>query len=535
MAQTRTDQYAAWPAGGTGEVPRRFSAAHNEVFLTSSAEFETTFQSHLTTDTTYSVQDSLTRAVVDIVVGQWASSGGVSTSTPVVTRRAAWRPGSLPRDPADSNSTAHAPQRADYQLHLRAPDVLARSRAWLGRPEQAFSRFVNQSLYTYLREAGVGDDELGQRSLTLRRSFNQALSLSRPLVAINPSSYLKIHGQNLKEDYKFSELPFRGLGIAAELDADIRTNPLVDDRTADRLTKAVVDGASSPATRIDLFGSYAPAMPLVFSSLLAPMAQRWSGAIQPNARDTFWRWRRARRLAGALPLTKSARLAMIGGFFVGRVTGRLRLPGESFGTAVEIFDADGDRWMSFPDPLLSPTERHLSAQDLLPALLESILVAVARCNSSPELLPLRPYLLLRSLYDDGTTPHVGWDRHQLAAARHLQHWIQRGESTSGLTPAAGRSGSSGDAPAQRKETVQAYLSSVRDATCRDWLAPGVLGAPGGGRYSRLENVEPWTVPLYHEVAEDVVVVLGQLLDLLEGLPTEPDRQTVPARGENIDL
>src|SRR3712207_8519715 len=52
----------------------------------------------------------------------------------------------------------------------------------------------------------------------------------------------------------------------------------------------------------------------------------------------FRSWRRARRLPGAMPLTRPGREALIGGFFVGRLIGTIRLPGEGYGSAAEIFD-----------------------------------------------------------------------------------------------------------------------------------------------------------------------------------------------------
>ena len=56
--------------------------------------------------------------------------------------------------------------------------------------------------------------------------------------------------------------------------------------------------------------------------------------------------------------------------------------------------------MPFPHPLLTPPTRFLDINDWLPAVLESILLAVARSHERPVMASMRPYQLLRELYDN---------------------------------------------------------------------------------------------------------------------------------------
>lgn len=332
-------------------------------------------------------------AVGELLRGRWETSGGSLAGVEVLTRVAGWRPGALPRIPDGDPAATFPPQHANYRLRFTPVDVLERSSHWLNRPEQPFSRFITLSLFGYLTEPGVGAAELAVRADTLRSRFATVLELARPLVAVNLKTYCGVHSRDLTEHFKFSEVPLRGLPIADRLVELLERDTMIDPTTVTRFENSIIDGTESHTTRVDVFGSYAPASPLVFTSLLKPISARWAAARQESPREEFWRWRRSRRLPAALPISAAARQATIGGFFVGRLTGMIRLPGESYGSAVETFDELAGTWREFPDPLLTPTSRQRHQLDMLPALLESILLAMADCGVDSSSLLVRAALI----------------------------------------------------------------------------------------------------------------------------------------------
>ena len=221
-------------------------------------------------------------------------------------------------------------------------------------------------------------------------------------------------------------------------------------------------------------------------------------------------------------MTDAGRIATLGGFFVGRLTGRIRLPGEGYNTTIDIYDPDSRSWRSFPSPLLTNPAGQRDQRDVLPALLESMVIAMAQCHADPMLTPLLPYRLMRELYDDNADVPFRGDPAKLAAARHLTQWIVSGTTQTGVMPNAASSGSAQDTVESRQAAVLAYLEGFREFIGREYLAPGELGAPGGGTYSTLDHTPLWDVPLFHEIAPDAYNVLDTLRTLVTTVsPTTP--------------
>ncbi len=73
---------------------------------------------------------------------------------------------------------------------------------------------------------------------------------------------------------------------------------------------------------------------------------------------------------------ESERRAMAAGWFLGLVVGRLRLPPEPYDEPVRVWDSGTSTWVDFPNPLLTPPARFLANNDWLPAVLESVLLAM---------------------------------------------------------------------------------------------------------------------------------------------------------------
>jgi len=518
QARVETDEYTAWPSG-VGAVGTRFSAAQNEVLLTGAADFERIFLSHIAAATGVSQQtDAIAAVVTQVLSGAWSADGGAVPGVPVRENKARWRPSVLPTDPGVTGLPKPM-QRAAYTLLFGAADVLARARLWLRRPNEPFSRFVGQSLFEYLSEDGIPATDLAERAAALRERFGQALSSARPLVGVQPLMFAAVHRRPPLESYKFSEVPFQGLPLEDQIRSDLAQRTTLDPTTVAHFGSAVC--LDNNSTRVDIFGSYAPCSPLVFSSLLDPIAERWSRAVVDGATKTFWQWRRTRRLPAAIPATDAARRAMIGGFFVGRLTGQIRIPGEGYTTTVDVWDPAKRAWQPFPERLLTDPEGQRDPRDLLPALLESLVIAMAACHSRPDLGPLLPYRRMRELFDDTPNAPFGGDPSRISAARHLGHWIATGTSPSGTLPSAANAGAATGSAETRQAAVLGYLTKFRGFIETEYLARGELGAAGGGTYSSLDHVRLSDVPLFHEIAPDAYEVLDTLRKLVEDFAVPP--------------
>jgi hypothetical protein len=410
-----------------------------------------------------------------------------------------------------------ATRRGQYRLAVDPREVLDRARDWAGRPSYPLAEFVNTALRDYVADGELGQSVRTERLEEVARKFREALHLAQPLVAVNPELVAQLHpGQQARVAYKFSEVPFKGLALSDDLKRFL-DQPHTHPSSVDFLEAAL--RSSSSATRIDMFGSYPPLAPLAFSSLLAPLAAGWAEANLPASREHFYNGRRSRRLAGALPMNERHRRAVVAGWFVARLTGRLRLPGEvpSVQTVQVWDDADG-RWLSFPHPLIVPAlELTRTPNNYLPAVLLSYSLAAAQATANEDLAPLRPYTLLRQFWDssnEGVDLTVDDNPTLLTATDRFREWFASGHVPEGAPPAYATP-PSGDLEADRKGVVS-RLQMVRDTVAEDYLPPSEGVVRSAGKFARLNRAaDLWAVPLFHEVAPDVHWATTQVLRVVQ--------------------
>jgi hypothetical protein len=218
---------------------------------------------------------------------------------------------------------------------------------------------------------------------------------------------------------------------------------------------------------------------------------------------------------------------MVAGWFIGELVGQVRSPKPPYvaepGPA-EIWDADVSRWIAFPHPLLTPPQQFVADYDWLPAVLESVLMAIARsAEQGPDQSPfasMRPYILLRSLYDQGQVGPVGRVM-QRAADRTVLDWLQTGRTASGESSRALPPASTLATVKHRADAASAILSGVHDVVGTDYLERGNLDAPGGGVYSHIDRRDQasWT-PIFRDLAPDIYQATKELNDLVRRLEFE---------------
>ena len=292
----------------------------------------------------------------------------------------------------------------------------------------------------------------------------------------------------------------------------------LDDTTLGEFTKVLSLGEK--VRHIDVFGSYPNYSPLVFSSLLAPISREWA---RRKGQEGFWSLRRSRPLPAALPLSDDERRAMVAGWIIGVTTGRIHISQPNTPqAAAHIFDHESQAWVDFPSPMLTPPTEMQAAIDWMPAVIESVLLAYANVALTDEHGrqggSLRPYHLLRGIYDDSRSGPTTGGVVNHPVVTHLAEFLRTGSRPSQDTLGA-------DVDERYELLCSALLQSHQNAST--FVADNRSALPG----SQPEE-KPWAqvtsrefakrMPLYRDLAPDVIAVTEDLLARLEDAKKQAD-------------
>lgn len=525
LAHLKTDQYAAWPSDADETVAARFAEANNEVMLTSSAAFKGRYEVDLpqsvdiqTTDRR-SLEEGTGRALSHVITGVWETVGGIpapATVRPVIERATEWRSSAFPTHPETREGLIA--QRASYVVHVRPFELLDRARAFVARPSGSFDKFCSVSLREYVSGADrPPESELAKRAQDVLLKFGEAIDLARPLASVNETAMQALHGvTSMVYRYKFSSVPFREMAVGDLLVTSLSDKSRIDSRTADTLRRALSDEAR--IKKIDIFGSYPNYSPLAYTAVVEGAARQWLAA-GPTAREAFWTRRRARPLAASLPMTEVERRTMVAGYVLGRAVGFIDLPPEPFNRAAYVWETKDQRWLEFPNPLLTPPGKFLAEYDWLPAILEGSLIAIAKSHQPPVLTSMHPYRALRRIYDDAYEDPVA-GLHTLAAKTHLTRFLRSGDLGTGVASVISGTGE-GVSVDDRAQRVTAYLEEFHAFAGAHYMAPGEgggpgePGAPGRGTFSSVVmRPQASQTPIFRDVAPDVFWATRRLIELI---------------------
>jgi len=465
LANVDTTEYSLWPDEHNPQVNNRFGVSENEVLLTPHHKFGEYYQSHLTQlfGPTFNLERARQKAVAEVVTGEWkADADGARPPGSPLERKRDWHPQVFSYDP----ETGADLQKTDgsYAFHLTPEDMLRRTKAFIDRNGEKFKEFCTVSLGDYaLGKDGAKDSEMKERQADIAEKFVATLNKALPLATIDQNAVNKLYnGSDLKYQFEFSEIPFKNAlprdentgkpvlvsKMRSELEAFQQSQ--VGRGTLDTFDRVLTD-ETSKVTRIDVFGSYDNYVPLVFTSVLDPIAEELAKLrTNPSQVDGYWRHRRARPLAAALPMRDEERRAMITGWYIAQMTGRLKVPAWGTGEAVQLYDDQSRSWLSFPNPLLIPPRLIRNDVDWLAAVLQSILIAQAEVIKT-GMASLKPYQVLRAKYDNAPTPTPHERGEHLAAVHNLANWLADGWQPSGTTAAP-------ETLAERYEKVQKFVT-----------------------------------------------------------------------------
>ena len=525
LAVLATASYQAWPSDGDERVNERWSASVNEVLLTPASTFQSRYDGDLldAVDTAshkeMSVEAAKHRAVSSVIRGQWNVPGGREAPGGLLSRNRQWVPESLVRIPGAEDTRVAVP--ASYSIDTATEALLARSRGFVGRAGMSFRSFVDESLRSFVAKEGLSESERAQRCRSVQEAFAKALEAGRPLIKIDTRVVQALHQQSPLIHYEFSDIPFQGLQLAEDLTAALGKVNNVDPDLLQKFRSAPPFNGNPHVTKVDLFGSYRGYAPVAFAGVLDPIATAWSNTMQASRGD-FWRMRRARPLPAALPITQVEREAMVGGWFVGQITGSLILPGRGVDAAVRVFDEESGAWLAFPHPMLRPPSSFRRGYDWLPAVMESMLLAITKFSDEPVGSSMAPYRALRQLWDvaDFEPTNTAHGVGVLKGEVRLRDWmngqldVPGGRSAvPGLTAASSAS--------ERAEAGTRWIDTIRRIVGTDLSPSGLDGAPGAGAHSLLQTRrEAAEAPLLRDLAPDVWKASGLIRQWLT--PTEEE-------------
>jgi hypothetical protein len=509
LAQLNTTIYNEWPEN-SDQVPPRFAHAQNEVLLTTADVFPGKFVEHVTAvadDRVFAT--GLDTMVQAIVRGAWDNVGAEPSTFEVVKTEVSWRAPELRRD---AKSGEPRPQsKPVYTLKLATGDILERALAFQARKDQDFARFSGETFEGYLDEYGIVDAERERRRAELVQKFEQAVRQAHPLVGVSRPMIEALHHSQLTVELSFSTVPLAPGSSAATAVSELFARiPGIDTQSVSRFENALK--ASDGSRRIAIYGSYPKYLPLVFSSFLTQLQERWSGESE-EGRLELWKWKRTRGLPASIGISRRELQALIKGWYLGRALGLIHQPASTGShDPVQVFDLKSQSWLKFEPRLLTARAQYRDADgfDWLPGILEGHTLAVVNCVNDTSFAALRPYQALRAIFDDGVQPSVG---NVQSGGDLVQDWLISGKWPSGETsPIDVIARNSGDLAA-RAESLSQWISNVREFVASKFLTeptgPGHLAA----RHVRIDGVDQvGTAPMFAEIALTTYDSLGELLE-----------------------
>lgn len=521
ISQLKTNVPALWPDESQSTVPQRFSQAANEVFLTDVDTFPVQFQAHVRSSTEDTNEQSdyasaLQEASTRVVSGMWESkSGSEKAPRDLIRLLDVWVARDLTNDPASGG--LRDPKPARFDLKINTGEVLERSRQYIRRPGFGFQQFISSSLREFITAPGLADHERRARRQQVLSKFSEAMTYALPLAQINPQLVRALYGDEVRYNFNFSRIPFAGDDLGASLEQAVRDFP--NHRPADvskPLGKALVSQGEERS--IDIFGSYPNYAPIVFDSLLPPIEKQWRQIT--GDRTEFWHGRRTRPLSAALPMTDLERNAMVRGWYVGRLVGRVFFPGTldtSDHTPVQIYEEKSDTWINFSTPMLTPVSRFRQSLDWLPNLLESASLAWARAGERPVFASVEPYIQLRQLWDDAPSPSL--PGRTTRGEKLLHEWLFTGERMAGdVLQIPGTE--PGVSPQARFEAAKQFLQRQNEIAQHyvpsDKLRQGRLFTTVDRPYGDVRDRDLASqIPVFADLSADVFDGTRELIEILE--------------------
>lgn len=435
--------YETWPKPESSDVPPKYDPAPNEFLLVQTNEFPTEYQ-RLIEETVSDDRRSNARGVVtdEILMGALELEN-LEQLWELIREERPW----IPLDSSARGDKTQSQQSARFDFATQPEDYLKRTHLWLQRKGRAFYKYLHEDLANYL-DSNIHDPSvIVDRVKRFREQFNEAVDASEPLVKLNPGLLQELHNSSIEErDTVISVLPFERSGQLYEIVKN-KFNRLLDSSGK----SAPTFDSSARVQNIDIFSVQKPYQPMVMDSIFNPIAASWNGAQNSSEkREDFLKWRRGRPLFDGIPAAPEKKRAMLRGWYVARLLGQLK---DTFdpvlGPQIEVWSPKDYTHEAFPFPLALKgiAEPH----DYPGAIMNSLTIALSKCNSDSSLKPLRAYQRLIEL---GEISNV--------SESAIAQWITRGTMRyeGQPLPDESRAGSPKSTPEERRAKVKTFLEKM---------------------------------------------------------------------------
>jgi hypothetical protein len=225
--------------------------------------------------------------------------------------------------------------------------------------------------------------------------------------------------------------------------------------------------------------------PVVFDSLMRPIAESWAQVSERHEpRRGWWSMRRAMPLTQHLPVAPEVLQLQVKGWFLAGLLGlRLHEDGSAGrGPRVSVWDPREKNYAIFPHPLLGIYEDSPKNMEILPAVMESLLIALVRVNETQSLTPLVSYQVLR---------YLGENSH-----KYLRDWITTGQLPTKDTPDVLKTVKE-STPTDRQQKVLENLETNRMVYTNS--------------FSKVEELNnPFSTPTYWELRHEIIRAFSEL-------------------------
>ena len=439
--------YLTWPKPEADAVPPKYKGAPNEYLLVATDEYPSEYKRLISESVDTSRRSNARQVVInEILLGTLLLDNlDPQLSWSLIAEEKPW----IPVERESRAEKTQAQQAARFNFSSNPEEYLARTVFWLSRKGQAFHKYLHDDLNSYLDPNVHDASKIVDRQRQLREQFLEAVRASEPLVKLNPGLLQEVHNSTIDERQTvLSSIPFDTGSPAYTAIKEILVQQKVwVDQTSDSWFKP-----SAKVQNIDIFSVQRPYQPIVMDSIFNPIAESWHKAQNSqDKREAFFQWRRSRSLWESVPAAPEKKSAILRGWYVARALGQLTedLADPKRGPELKVWSHIGRSYETFPYPLASGAV--VEPEDYPGGLLMSLSIALAMCNSSSSLEPLRSYHRLIELGEISNP-----------ATSELGRWIAQGAVAHPSQPVpsskAGPAGSEG--VEERRKALIAYFTDL---------------------------------------------------------------------------
>ena len=448
-ADGRQNDFPFWPGAMARTVSKKYQPSSNEKMLLEAEEFPEEFERLVSSSFGGErFGDAIGKTLSSMLEGDDGDS--------VIAIRKTWKPVAT----ADPNLSGANSSNPSFEMPNSAEAYLDIAKQWMKRRGTPFQVFIETNMTEFFDKDKLTPDVFNLRKTRFLSHLASAFRSSTPLVKLHPALLNEVHQKQIGEGDSIivSAIPFNKksemyeptkqlllaemskMNMPGNFNAEVEVERWFREQNADS---------------IEFFSMLGyPVHPIVVQSIMTPAASAWmSKSGNQNSRTAFWKWIRGRLLPESVPMDRLALDRLIRGWYTANALNMISIENHSeLGPKVSVQGASGEK-LAFPHPMLYagvPSEH-----ELLPAVIESLIVAQALCTNKGDLTPIAAYRRLIELGGRGE----GVGGRDVRLSPELQCRIATGKA---LEPGSQETQFHGDDPEKvefRKAKVNQYLET----------------------------------------------------------------------------